>query len=167
MSYEYSVDDYNGNKHSKKETIDGDTAVGEYRTLLPDGKTQIVTYQSGPNGHLANVAYEGGAADASAYAAAPSYSSMTPDYASTTTMTPISTTEYVTPAPVTYAPETTYAPAPASTYAPAPAPTYAPAPAPTYAPAPAPTYTAPVAPAYKGPASYAAAPAYKMGSVYG
>ena len=58
MKYEYDINDYKGNEQSKKETIDGETAVGEYKTLLPDGKRQIVTYESGPHGHLAHVAYE-------------------------------------------------------------------------------------------------------------
>lgn len=72
MKYEYEVDDHHGNKHSKKEIIDGDTARGEYRTLLPDGRNQVVTYESGPHGHLANVAYAGGT-DASTYTSAPTY----------------------------------------------------------------------------------------------
>jgi len=110
VNYEYAIDDYYGNKHSKKEKIDGETARGEYRTLLPDGRRQIVTYDSGPNGHLANVAYEGEATAAGAYAPAQEM--------------------YVAPAP---SPVAAYAPAPApvAEYAPAPAPVaeYAPAPA--------------------------------------
>ena len=88
MKYEYEVDDHNGNKHSKKEIIDGDITRGEYRTLLPDGRTQVVTYESGPRGHSAKVAYEEGA-EASTLSSAPTYS----------------------PAP-SYAPAASYAPAP-------------------------------------------------------
>ncbi|KAI9554194.1 hypothetical protein GHT06_019466 [Daphnia sinensis] len=161
VSYEYSVDDYKGNKHSKKETIDGETAVGEYKTLLPDGKEQTVTYVSGPAGHLANVSY----AQGQIYAPAPMYKAPTPApvYA-----TPAPAPTYMAPAPAqaytTAAPAPAYmapAPAPAPVYvAPAPAPAYvAPAPAPAYvAPAPAPAYVAPApAPAYVAPAP---APAY-------
>lgn len=109
MNYEYAIDDYYGNKHSKKEKIDGETARGEYRTLLPDGRNQIVTYDSGPNGHLANVAYEGEATAAGAYAPAQEM--------------------YVAPAP---SPVAAYAPAPASVAEYAPAPAYSAVPATDY-----------------------------------
>lgn len=62
LSYEYEINDYAGNEQSKKETIDGGTALGEYKTRMPDGQLQVVTYESGPNGHLASVKYESGAA---------------------------------------------------------------------------------------------------------
>lgn len=58
MTYEYEIDDYNGNEQSKKETMAGETTRGEYKTRMPDGKLQVVTYESGPFGHLANVKYE-------------------------------------------------------------------------------------------------------------
>lgn len=94
VNYEYAIDDYYGNKHSKKEKIDGDTAVGEYKTLLPDGKQQVVTYESGPDGHKANVNYEEGGyvAPVDTYypPAAPSYETPAPSYE--------------TPAPATYEP---------------------------------------------------------------
>ena len=97
VSYEYAINDYYGNEQSKKETIDGDTAVGEYKTLLPDGKRQIVTYESGPNGHQANVAYEDGkSGDYSSPAEIYSPAAPTPPYEA-----PASTYEaaYETPSP--------------------------------------------------------------------
>lgn len=80
INYEYEINDYYGNEQSKKEEIDGKTAVGEYKTRMPDGQLQVVTYQSGPFGHLANVKYERG-----------------PDtvvYPTTTPVAPTTTTEY-------------------------------------------------------------------------
>lgn len=62
VSYEYEINDYYGNEQSKRETIDGETTKGEYKTRMPDGKLQVVTYDSGPYGHLANVQYEDKAA---------------------------------------------------------------------------------------------------------
>ena len=105
VNYEYAIDDYYGNKHSKKETIDGDTAVGEYKTLLPDGKQQVVTYESGPYGHQANVNYEEGGymAPAETYAPAPSYTPA-PSYE-----TPAPS--YETPAPSYETPAPSYEPA--------------------------------------------------------
>ena len=97
MNYEYAVNDYYGNEQSKKETIDGDTAVGEYKTLLPDGRRQTVTYNADANGYLANVAYVE-SKGTTLYSAAP--------LAPATQIYPTSATvEYtaVTPAPV-YAP---------------------------------------------------------------
>ncbi len=80
VNYEYAINDYYGNEQSKKETIDGDTAVGEYKTLLPDGKRQIVTYESGPYGHQANVAYEEGKSGDYYPAPAPAYEAPAPAY---------------------------------------------------------------------------------------
>ena len=80
INYEYEINDYNGNEQSKKEEIDGKTAVGEYKTRMPDGQLQVVTYESGPYGHLANVKYESGAG--------------TVVYPATTPAAPATTTEY-------------------------------------------------------------------------
>jgi len=89
--------------------------------ILPDSRTQIVTYTADENGYVADVKYEGEAVFP-AYEAKPAY------------------------AP---APAPAYAPAPAPAYAPAPAPApaYAPAPAPAPAYAPAPTPAPAYAPA--------------------
>jgi len=95
VSYEYAINDYYGNEQSKKETIDGDTAVGEYKTLMPDGRRQTVTYNAGADGYLANVAYDESKATTS-YSAPPTAPAQT--YS-----TPAATVEYapaVTPAPV-------------------------------------------------------------------
>ena len=49
--------------HSRSEASDGTMVEGEYRTLLPDGRTQVVRYRSEPHtGFVAEVAYEGQAA---------------------------------------------------------------------------------------------------------
>nr|CAD7393202.1 unnamed protein product [Timema cristinae] len=57
----YAVKDYaSGNDYNRKESSDGNTVQGEYRVLLPDGRTQIVTYIADwQNGFRANVRYEG------------------------------------------------------------------------------------------------------------
>nr|CAD7262133.1 unnamed protein product [Timema shepardi] len=57
----YAVKDYaSGNDYNRKESSDGNTVQGEYRVLLPDGRTQIVTYIADwQNGFRSNVRYEG------------------------------------------------------------------------------------------------------------
>ncbi len=46
--------------HSRSEASDGRLVEGEYRTLLPDGRTQIVRYRSAPDtGFVAEVEYLG------------------------------------------------------------------------------------------------------------
>jgi hypothetical protein len=46
--------------HTHKAKSDGDVVKGEYRTLLPDGRTQIVRYTADwKNGYNAEVIYEG------------------------------------------------------------------------------------------------------------
>ena len=62
MPYEFSwaVKDeatYNDYAHSAKS--DGNVVTGQYRVLLPDGRTQIVTYRADENGYVADVKYEG------------------------------------------------------------------------------------------------------------
>ena len=63
FAYEYGVkDEYSGAYFDKKETQDEYGVVsGEYRVALPDGRTQIVTYQvnDGYSGYIADVRYEG------------------------------------------------------------------------------------------------------------
>ena len=45
--YEYAVqDDYSGVNFGQNEHRDGYSTSGQYRVLLPDGRTQIVTYTS-------------------------------------------------------------------------------------------------------------------------
>ncbi|XP_071449990.1 pro-resilin-like [Hetaerina americana] len=62
--YEFSysvVDAYTGNDYSHSESGDGSGNVrGEYRVLLPDGRTQIVTYTAtDQTGYNAQVTYQG------------------------------------------------------------------------------------------------------------
>ncbi|XP_043220064.1 pro-resilin-like [Amphibalanus amphitrite] len=60
-SFNWAVDepDY-GNQYGHQEESDGVVTQGEYRVLLPDGRTQIVTYSvEGDSGFQATVTYEG------------------------------------------------------------------------------------------------------------
>ncbi|XP_068247652.1 pro-resilin-like [Palaemon carinicauda] len=59
FGYEVS-DSLLGNKHGHTGYSDGETTKGEYRVLLPDGRTQVVTYSADPkSGFMARVTYEG------------------------------------------------------------------------------------------------------------
>ena len=60
--YEYAVqDDYSGANFGQNEKRDGYSTSGQYRVLLPDGRTQIVTYNTADaySGNVAEVVYEG------------------------------------------------------------------------------------------------------------
>ena len=48
-----------GSDFSQKEERSGDVTKGEYRTALPDGRIQIVSYIADHNGYKASVTYEG------------------------------------------------------------------------------------------------------------
>merc|ERR1712001_286480 len=74
--YEYAVaDDYSKANFGQTEKRDGYSTSGSYRVLLPDGRTQIVTYGTADaySGNVAQVTYEGVAAypEAKAYHPAP------------------------------------------------------------------------------------------------
>ena len=114
-------DDYSHVNYGQEEGRDGLATSGQYHVLLPDGRTQTVTYNVGDayTGYVADVKYSGEAAPAPAYKPAPA-----PAYK---------------PAPV-------YKPAPAHAYKPAPALSYKPAPVISYKPAPA---YKPAPPVYK------------------
>ena len=60
-SFAYEVIDPNGgNAYGHKESSDGGVVRGEYRVVLPDTRTQIVTYSvSAETGYVAEVSYEG------------------------------------------------------------------------------------------------------------
>ena len=60
-SFAYEViDPAGGNAYGHKESSDGGVVRGEYRVVLPDTRTQIVTYSvSAETGYVAEVRYEG------------------------------------------------------------------------------------------------------------
>ena len=61
-AYEYAVSDsYSGANFGQNEKRDGYSTLGEYRVALPDGRTQIVTYNTADaySGNVADVRYEG------------------------------------------------------------------------------------------------------------
>ena len=47
------------NDYSHAANSDGKVVTGSYRVVLPDGRTQIVTYKADENGYVADVKYEG------------------------------------------------------------------------------------------------------------
>ena len=114
-----------GAAFAQDENRNGYETHGEYRVQLPDGRTQIVTYQvNGDSGFIADVRYEGEAS----YAPAPAKPAYKP--APKPVYKPV-------PAPVVYKP----APPPKPVYKPAPKPVvvaYKPAPAPVVAYKPVP-----------------------------
>ena len=72
FDFAYAVqDEYSGNDFGHNSNSDGKVTTGEYRVLLPDGRTQIVTYTADHyNGFQAEVTYEG---EARPYEPQPSY----------------------------------------------------------------------------------------------
>lgn len=60
-NFSYAVKDKSSNNDfGHWETSDGKTVTGSYRVLLPDGRTQFVTYKAdGTSGYLADIEYEG------------------------------------------------------------------------------------------------------------
>jgi len=61
MPYEFTwdVDDQEtSNTFSHVESSDGETTQGEYRVLLPDGRTQVVKFFDNGGGFNAEVTYE-------------------------------------------------------------------------------------------------------------
>ena len=51
------IPSYNDYSHQAKS--DGKIVNGSYRVVLPDGRTQIVTYKADDYGYVADVKYEG------------------------------------------------------------------------------------------------------------
>ncbi|XP_047470380.1 cuticle protein 18.6-like [Penaeus chinensis] len=90
------VDHYSGNDYSHNSNSDGNVVKGEYRVVLPDGRTQIVSYTADhETGYVAEVSYEGEAQypETKPYQPASAYSAPAPAYKA-----PDQT--YGTPAPV-------------------------------------------------------------------
>ena len=60
-SYQWQVEDqYSNNNYGQDETRDGDSTTGSYFVLLPDGRTQKVSYTvDAYGGYKAEVTYEG------------------------------------------------------------------------------------------------------------
>ena len=61
-AYQYGVnDDYSGSKYDAEEKRNGYTTSGSYRVLLPDGRTQTVTYTTADelSGNVVDVTYDG------------------------------------------------------------------------------------------------------------
>jgi len=62
MPYEFAwavKDEPSYNDYAHSEKSDGNVVTGQYRVLLPDGRTQIVTYKADSYGYVADVKYEG------------------------------------------------------------------------------------------------------------
>ncbi|KAI9558659.1 cuticle protein5a [Daphnia sinensis] len=58
-SFDWNVkDDESKNDYGHKETSDGKVVTGSYRVVLPDGRTQIVSYKADENGYVADIKYE-------------------------------------------------------------------------------------------------------------
>ena len=79
-SYDWAVkDDYSNNNYGQTESRNGDKTTGSYYVLLPDGRTQTVTYTvDAYGGYQAEVTYSGEAKypETPKYKPAPSYSSV-------------------------------------------------------------------------------------------
>ena len=78
-TYDWSVkDDYSNNNYGQNESRNGDKTTGSYYVLLPDGRTQTVTYTvDGYGGYVADITYSGEAKypEPQKYKPTPSYSS--------------------------------------------------------------------------------------------
>ena len=62
MPYEFAwavKDEPSYNDYAHQQKSDGKVTTGSYRVLLPDGRTQIVTYKADEYGYVADVKYEG------------------------------------------------------------------------------------------------------------
>ncbi|CAB3388340.1 Hypothetical predicted protein [Cloeon dipterum] len=58
--FKYDVNDpASGSDFGHRESRDGDYVQGEYRVLLPDGRTQIVKYEADQNGYRPTIEYQG------------------------------------------------------------------------------------------------------------
>jgi collagen type III alpha len=56
--FKYEVNDAStGQEFGHQESREGDVVTGEYRVLLPDGRTQIVKYIADKNGYRPTIEY--------------------------------------------------------------------------------------------------------------
>ena len=63
FKYRYHVDNFDemdgsALQQAKEESSDGKNIRGRYSVRMPDGRLQVVTYSTGPDGYVANVHYE-------------------------------------------------------------------------------------------------------------
>ncbi len=62
FNFAWSVEDEpSHNDYSYQVNSDGKITNGSYRVVLPDGRTQMVTYRADENGYVADFQYEGAA----------------------------------------------------------------------------------------------------------
>ncbi len=61
FSFGYAVKDEYYNDYAHDTTSDGKVRTGSYRTLLPDGRVQVVNYKADDYGYVADVKYQGDA----------------------------------------------------------------------------------------------------------
>lgn len=80
FAFGYAVKDEYYNDYAHDTASDGKVRTGTYRTLLPDGRVQIVNYKADDYGYVADVQYQGEAkydykpaGYPSSYAPKPSY----------------------------------------------------------------------------------------------
>ena len=60
FAFEWAVKDVPSyNDYSQSTTSDGKLTTGTYSVILPDGRTQVVTYKDDGNGYVAEVKYIG------------------------------------------------------------------------------------------------------------
>ncbi|XP_066966785.1 pro-resilin-like [Macrobrachium rosenbergii] len=103
FDFNYEVKDhYKGLDYSHNSNSDGNLVTGKYHVLLPDGRTQIVTYTADHyKGYQAEVAYEGEAKypEPGHYKPAPSYGHPAPAYGTPAPSYGHPAPAYGTPAP--------------------------------------------------------------------
>ncbi|XP_064118879.1 cuticle protein 7-like isoform X2 [Macrobrachium nipponense] len=112
FDFAYDVkDSYKGVDFGHNSNSDGKVVTGEYRVVLPDGRTQIVTYTADHyNGYQAEVRYEGEAQypEPKPYAPSPSYGAPKPTYGAPEPTYEEPDPVYGTPAPTYEEPKALY-----------------------------------------------------------